>query len=166
MALTDRTANCQLNAARVASNVDISNPQTLAAQVDQRHIPITAMAIASLTAGATYRFYGFVADRAYQVISARVIAGSAITAAATSFVTVNVVSNNDAGGADTILATYACSTTALTAGQSTPLVVQSTNTVASGSQVDLVFGYASSGAAINFASGGPAYVVDLVVQEV
>lgn len=169
MALSDRTVNNLLAAARVASNTDVAAAQAMANQLDQRHVMLQAqVVVTALTAGVTYRFCGFVADRAYKVISARFMGPSLLTASVTNYPTINVVANNDAGGTDTILASLAVTTTATAANQSTALVVTSTNTIASAQQVDLVLGYGGSGGAFNAsaAGGNPPYVVDLVVQEV
>lgn len=165
MALTDRAAANKLAAARIASNIDVAAAQAVADQCDQRHMTMQfQVVVTALTAAATYRFYGFVADRAYKVIAARYVGPAAITANASNYLTVNVVANNDQGGADTTLATLAISTTSTVASQSTALTVQSTNTIAANQQVDLVLGFNASGAAVpgNIAP----YVVDLVVQEV
>lgn len=166
MALTDRAAANLLNAARIASNQDIASPATVANQMDQRHVMLSAqVVVTALTAGSTYRFCGFVADRAYKVISARVITPAAITAnGTTSYVTFAVVANNDAGGADTTLATLAVQTTSTVANQSTALVVQTTNAVASGQQVDMLINPVGETAPAGTANA--PYVIDLVVQEV
>jgi hypothetical protein len=168
--LTDRSANKQLNAARVASNVDIANPALLANQLDQRHQVISVLvATTALTAGVTYRFAGWVADRAYQVISARFISPVTLTPSTTSYVSINLVVNNDAAGADTYLAVLNDTTTTLAAFQSQALTVQGVgtstgNTIAAGQQVDMLFGFAAAGQV--FTSGTSPYVLDVVVQEV
>jgi hypothetical protein len=168
--LTDRGANMLLNQGRVASNVDIANPQLLVQQLDQRHMTIQVLvATTALTAGVTYRFNGWVADRAYQVISARFISTSTITPSSTSYVSINLVSNNDAGGADTYLAVLKNVTTSLLANQSQALTVQGVgtstgNTIAAGQQVDMLFGFAAAGQI--FPTGTGLYVLDVVVQEV
>lgn len=167
MALTDRTNNLLLNQARVASNVDIAAPATLVAQLDQRHITLSATTAGTLTAQATYRFYGFVADRAYKVISARFIPPFLLTASVTNYATINVNVNADTTVNETVLATYSNINSNLTANQSIALTVQSANVIASGQRVDLVFGYGGTGQAFNATVvSGSTYVVDLVVQEV
>ena len=168
MALTDRAANAALNSARVASNVDIANPNALANQLDQRHVQLPVYLTGNLTASVTYRYAQFVADRAYKVISARLISPMPITAQATtsSAVVFDVVANNDANGADTILAQLLITTTAVGTFASQPLVVQGTNTINSGQQVDLLVW---TGTAVNVpatVSGFQPYIVDMVVQEV
>lgn len=167
MALTDRAAFTLLDAARIGSNSDVASPNTVANQVHQRHVmlPIHVVTTA-LTAGSTFRFVGWVADRAYKVISARMIPAAAITAVSTNAVTYNVVANNDAGGADTVLATLQVSVTSLVANQSFPMVVQSTNTIASGQQVDALVGTAGTGGATPAGTANAPYVIDVVVQEV
>lgn len=165
--LTDRAANNKLAAARVASNVDVANPTALSNQLDQRHamIPVVVVTTA-LTAATTFRYVGFVADRLIQVISARLIPVAAQTANSTNYANWSVVANNDAGGADTTLATLAVSTTSLVANQSTPLVVQATNTVAAGQQVDVLIFATGTGAATNAGTANAPYMLDIVYQEI
>jgi hypothetical protein len=128
-------------------------------------IPVQVV-VTALTAATTFRFCGFVADRLIQVRSVRLIPAAAQTANGTNFANWTVVANNDAGGADTTLATLAVSTTSLVANQSTPLVVQSTNTVASGQQVDVLVAPTGTGAATNAGTGNAPYVIDIVYQEI
>lgn len=166
--MTDRQVNNFLNAARIASNTDVAAAQTVANQIDQRHIMIPIQVVTtSLTAAATYRYVGFVADRAYNLISARIIPAAAITAVGTSFLTWNIVWNNDAGGADTTAATLSVNTTSLVANQSFPLVVTAANAaIASGKQVDVLIGFAGAGAVVPAGTANAPYVIDMVVQEV
>lgn len=171
MALTDRTANNLLNAARVASNVDIAAPAALANQLDQRHMILPMYLTVNLATGATYRFAGFVADRAYRVISARLVSPSVITAYSTvaSAVAFNVVANADTSGgsADTTLAQLLVTTTTVATYASQALSVQSsTSTIASGQRVDLLVYAGQLLQAQTTANGLQPYVVDVVVQEV
>jgi hypothetical protein len=173
MALTDRNANQLLNKARVASNVDIANADLLSNQLDQRHVYMSMSVSQSITYSQTLRYAQFVADRAYKVISARLISPMPITAFSTvaSAVSFMVVANNDANGADTILAQLQIATTTVQTFASQALVVTASNTVASTQQVDLVVwtGNTNLTSAISLppVTGGiQPYVVDLVVQEV
>lgn len=173
MALTDRNANQLLSQARVASNTDIANAATLSNQLDQRHVMLSMYVTQSITYSQTLRYAGWVADRAYKVISARLISPMPLTAFATvaQAISFMVNANNDANGADTILAQLQITTTSVGTFASQPLVVSASNTVAANQQVDLVVftGNTNLTSAISLPPvtlGLQPYVVDVVVQEV
>ena len=173
MALTDRNVNQLLNQARVASNTDIANAATLSNQLDQRHVMLSMYVTQSITYSQTLRYAGWVADRAYKVISARLISPMPLTAFATvaQAISFMVNANNDANGADTILAQLQITTTSVGTFASQPLVVSASNTVAANQQVDLVVftGNTNLTSAISLPPvtlGLQPYVVDVVVQEV
>ena len=172
---TDRASNAALNQARVASNVDIANPATLANQLDQRHIMIPAVMIAVLPASVTYRYTGWVADRNYKLISARFISPMTITFIPTATTNVspavNIVTNADVAGggvaatADTLIAQLLINLTTVATYASVAMTVQATNTIASGQRVDMLLYTAGTFNAPTAATGCP-YLVDLLVQEV
>ena len=173
MALTDRNANQLLAQARIASNTDIANAATLSNQLDQRHVMLSMYVSQSITYSQTLRYAGWVADRAYKVISARLISPMPLTAFATvaQAISFMVNANNDANGADTILAQLQITTTTVGTFASQPLVVSASNTVAANQQVDLVVftGNTNLTSAISLPPvtlGLQPYVVDVVVQEV
>lgn len=175
MAQTDRNANQLLNQARVASNTDIANPALLSNQLDQRHVMLSMYVTQSITYSQTLRYAGWVADRAYKVISARLISPMPLTAFATvaQAISFMVNANSDASGAggDTILAQLQITTTSVGTFASQPLVVSASNTVAANQQVDLVVftGNTNLTSAISLPPvtlGLQPYVVDVVVQEV
>lgn len=173
MALTDRNANQLLAQARIASNTDIASAAVVSNQLDQRHVLLSMYVTQSITYSQTLRYAGWVADRAYKVISARLISPMPLTAYATvaQAISFMVNANNDATGADTILAQLQITTTSVGTFASQPLVVTASNTVAAAQQVDLVVftGNTNLTSAISLPPvtlGLQPYVVDVVVQEV
>ena len=160
---TDRTIWKQAERARLASISNFSTAtavNTVGAAVHQRRLTVVLPADAASATDITYPL--IVADRAINVVSARLTFSTGVASATAIYTTLTLQSDSDTGASTATIATISNSAAAAyTANVSTALTLTSTNTpVASGSALRLARTHASTGTLL------PVMTLDLVYEEV
>lgn len=156
MALSDRTQLKAVMAGTLGALRTVTNALLAIAQDAQRFDAIVIGGVT--TPGTTYTFPLVRVDRPIVIKDFRVLPGGALTASATLFETMALVYNNDAGGANTSLASYTTNLTGnggtgnWTVGTSIPLFSAASPisgaTVPAGSQVMMTLTPTSTGTAV------------------
>lgn len=88
-----------------------ANPVNAVNQMHQRMMDTLGPQSAATATTGTLYFAGWTTDRAIKVLSVKCMPGGALTANDTNYRTVQLVQNNDLGGADTTIASLTTQTT-------------------------------------------------------